>query len=343
MTSGQKTIASLIFSIIIFACFVIASFAGLFSKVETRFYEPIKISSIQKQLDTISEKSENYINSHIEKFASEYLVQSSIASYASQQANDDDVKMRTQITGNLFSTTSALDGIRLIDSNGRNVHFSTYQNDILRENASLKMYKNYSDLQSPSGKNEFSFSSISTDSNDAKTSCRITYDGSEKRILLSFPFYDSYNAYRGTIIFYLSSDDFARTLLAQNIISVNDSCTLISNSNGTIGGFVFGMPVVGRDILEKEILEHWQKNSAGPTRILAIAPDESSENKNDNHSQNTYWILISSTQAKVAKISGVYNESTFVMNKTLQTLLQVCAFVTLFLIIFMLFNIRQDD
>ena len=101
MTSGQKTIASLIFSIIIFACFVIASFAGLFSKVETRFYEPIKISSIQKQLDTISEKSENYINSHIEKFASEYLVQSSIASYASQQANDDDVKMRTQITGNL--------------------------------------------------------------------------------------------------------------------------------------------------------------------------------------------------------------------------------------------------
>lgn len=341
VTSGQKIAVSLLTTVVIFACFTVAAFAGLFSQIEARFYEPSKVAVIRKQLDAVSESNETYIKTLLDRFgtgAASYVRTEVVSSYLAQTPADADVQQRTKVTGTLFSETPGLDGIRLVDANGRNVHFSTYPADIVKQTDTLRMYKNYDELKSSSGENEFSYESVAA--SDSLTGgaekYRIRYDGKNARLIFSFPFYDSYSAYRGTMLFYVNAEDFDRTLVMQNIVTMNDSCMLVSSSDGTSGGFVFGMPNVGHDIIEPRILLKWQGSSHGPDKLVSVS--ETGADADDSG-----WILISGRENSFMRISGVYRASAFVMPRIVQVLLLVCVFVTLFLVIFLAFSLRRDD
>ncbi|MCK9170211.1 MAG: hypothetical protein M0P01_07325 [Treponema sp.] len=339
MTSGQKIAVSLLTTVVIFAGFSIAAFAGLFSQIEARFYEPAKVAGIRKQLNTVSESSETYIKTLLDRFGTgsvSYIRNKAVFSYLSPAPADTDVLQRTKATGTLFSETPGLDGIRLIDANGRNVHFSTYSSDILKQTDTLRMYKNYDEFKSPSGENEFPYESVSVP--DTLTSStekyRITYDGKNSRLIFSFPFYDSYSVYRGSMLFYVNAQDFDRTLVMQNLISINNSCVLISTSDGKTGGFVFGIPNVGRELIESGILHNWESSSSGPDKIIS---------EDGTGGNSTGLILISGTKNEFVRISGVYSSASFMMPQSVQILLLVCVFITSFLIIFMIFSLRRDD
>jgi hypothetical protein len=342
VTSGQKIAVSLLTTVVIFACFTVAAFAGLFSQIEARFYEPSKIAAIQKQLDAVSESNETYINTLLDRFGTgsvSYVRDKAVSSYLSAAPADADVLQRTKVTGMLFSETPGLDGIRLVDANGRNVHFSTYMQDVLKQTDTLRMYKNYDELKSPSGGSEFTFESVAAP--DSLTTngiekYRIKYDGNNGRLIFSFPFYDSYSAYRGTMLFYVNAQDFVRTLVMQNLVTINSSCVLVSAADGSSGGFVFGMPDVGRNILEPRILLEWQSSSSGPDKIVSASGDGT---ETDEQS----WILISGRKNLFMRISGVYRASLFVMPGIVQVLLLICVFITSFLIVFMIFSLRHDD
>lgn len=339
MTSGQKIAVSIVTTAVIFACFVVAAFAGLFSKIEARFYEPAKIADIRKQLDSVAECSETYINTLLEQFdtgENAYLSDRSIASYALTSSTDSDVQQRTRRTAALFSEVSGLDGIRLVDANGRSVHFSTYPSDILKQTDSMRIYKNYDELRTPLGGDEFAFFKVSVPDTVEGQRYRIVFDGEDNRILFAFPFYDPYGVYRGTMIFYVNAQDFNRMLIARNLTTVANTGDLISDSSGAIGGFVFGMPSLGRDDIEREAVARWRDNSTGPDKIAAI-PVSGGESK------ESYWILISSNRSRFIKTAGIYRDSIFIMPHTVQFLLLTCVFITLFLMIFMLFNLRRDD
>ena len=339
MTLGQKIAVSIVTTAVIFACFVVAAFAGLLSKIEARFYEPAKIADIRKQLDSVAECSETYINTLLEQFdtgENAYLSDRSIASYALSFPSDSDVQQRTRRTAALFSEVSGLDGIRLIDANGRSVHFSTYPSDILKQTDSMRIYKNYDELRTPLGGDEFAFFKVSVPDTVEGQRYRIVFDGEDNRILFAFPFYDPYGVYRGTMIFYINARDFNRMLIARNLTTVANTGDLISDSSGAIGGFVFGMPSLGRDDIEREAIARWRDNSPGPDKIASIPASGSA-------SKESYWILISSNRSRFIKTAGIYRDSIFIMPHTVQFLLLTCVFITLFLTIFMLFNLRRDD
>jgi hypothetical protein len=341
VTSGQKTAVSLLITVVIFACFTVAAFAGLFSTIEARFYEPAKITGIRKQLDTVSESSEIYIKTLLDRFgtgADSYAGNPIVSSYLAQEPADEDMRQRTKITGELFSETPGLAGIRLVDANGRNIHFSTFTSDILKQTDSLRMYKNYNESKTPSGETEFPFSAVAAP--DSLTSnaekYHIVYDGKNSRLIFSFPFYDSYAAYRGTILFYVDSQDFNRALVLQNLVSVNNLCVLVSDADGKTGGFVFGMPNVGRNVIEEQTLSKWQSNSTGPYKIVSTFSSSGATN-------DSGWLLISGKENSFIKVSGVYQDSVFMMPQSVQVLLLVSVFITLFLIIFMIFSLKHDD
>ena len=339
MTSGQKIAVSIVTTVVIFACFVVTAFAGLFSKIEARFYEPAKIADIRKQLDSVAEYSETYINTLLEQFSTgenAYLSDRSIASYALSFPSDSDVQQRTRRTAALFSEASGLVGIRLVDANGRSVHFSTYSADMLKQTDSMRMYKNYDELRTPLGNDELAFFKISVPDSAERRRYRIVFDGEDNRILFAFPFYDPYDVYRGTMIFYVNAQDLNRSLIARNLTTVANTSDLISDDTGAIGGFVFGMPTVGHDDIEREAIARWRDDSTGPDKI-ALIPESGGEAK------ESYWILISSNRSRFIKTAGVYRDSIFLMPPAVQFLLLSCVFITLFLTIFMLFNLRRDD
>lgn len=140
MTSGQKTAVSLLISVVLFAAFVVAAFTGLFSVIDARFYEPGKISQIQKHLDTVSENFNEYIETLESRFGkneNSFLKQTCVQSYIENQPSDEVIRERSKLSGDLFSQTPGLLGMRLIDKNGSSVHFSTFSSDVLNRTSEI--------------------------------------------------------------------------------------------------------------------------------------------------------------------------------------------------------------
>lgn len=367
MTSSQKTAVSLLVSVILFAAFSVISFTGLFSLIDARFYEPEKISQIQKHLETISENYDEYITTLESRFGkneNSFLKQKSVLSYIESKASEEDVLLRSRLSGELFNQTPGLMGMRLVDKNGINIHFSTFSSDILNRTSETVAYKNYTDSISLTGQKEIPFEKIySPDSFETSgIVCKTIFDGNDNRIIFSFPFYDVYSAYRGSFIFYVNANDFNRVLLSKKLITFGNTGTLVSgltsdeNDKNTDykSGFVFGIPAVanGKQIFEKEILSRWQRGLTAPEKIVYKKSDDSfSESEFDavtnavdaENKKNNYWILVSSTKTAFGYVGGIYPDEIFVMSDGVKILLLVCIFITLFLIVFLIVNLKQDD
>ncbi|MBQ0002380.1 MAG: hypothetical protein KBT21_02460 [Treponema sp.] len=362
MTSGQKTAVSLLVSTVLFAAFALVAFTGLFSVIDARFYEPGKLSQIQKHLDTVSENYNEYIETLENRFGkseNSFLKQKSVKSYIDGKPSDDDVRNRSKMSGDLFSQTPGLLGMRLIDKNGTSIHYSTFSTDVLSRTSEIVSYKNYSESITLSGEKEIPFEKInSPDSySTSGTVCNTIFDGRDNRIIVSFPFYDSYSAYRGSFVFYVNANDFNRVLLSKKLITFGDTGSLVSGLNPEDekkesdykSGFVFGIPVVGREIFEKEILSRWEKGLTNPEKIVYSSIENTFDVKEydasakDKKERNHYWVLVSSTKTPFGHIGGVYPDEVFAMSESIKILLLICIFVTLFLVVFLCINLKQDD
>ena len=362
MTSGQKTAVSLLISVVLFAAFVVAAFTGLFSVIDARFYEPGKISQIQKHLDTVSENFNEYIETLESRFGkneNSFLKQTCVQSYIENQPSDEVVRERSKLSGDLFSQTPGLLGMRLIDKNGSSVHFSTFSSDVLNRTSEIVSFKNYTDAITLTGEKEIPFEKISSPDSYGTNGvvCKTVFDGRDNRIILSFPYYDSYKAYRGTFVFYVNANDFNRVLLSKKLITFGDTGSLVSGLNFEEekketeykSGFVFGIPAVGKKIFEQEILSRWEKGLFAPEKIVYKSSEDSFaiqeydaaiENKK---SDNNYWVLVSSTKTDFGYIGGIYPDEMFAMPDAVKILLLICIFVTLFLVVFLAVNLKQDD
>ena len=338
MTTGQKNAVSLLVSLVLFATFSMVAYSGLFSFIETRFYQPAKIQQIRQKLDGISDCYDSYISSIFQKIET-YCESKEFFSYMEQQASDSLVRERTRLTGELFNSIPALSGIRIVDVNGRNVHFSTFSADFLRNSENLRSYRNYLDLKNPLQQPEIPFENISFsnilsdgkngEKNDRKY--RFFADSECDRLIISLPVYDSYKVLKASAVFYLNSMDFNRELLKTNIVAVSDSSDFLNLADGKSGlyGYVFGLPVAGRQMLENLVLASWQTTGDGPERLASY--------------ENGFWVLFSSRKSSFAVISGVYRDEIFAMPYSVRILLLVCAFISLFLVVCLLVSLKHDD
>ena len=127
--------------------------------------------------------------------------------------------------------------------------------------------------------------------------------------------------------------------------------TLISSKDGTAGGFVFRMPRVGQALLANEILRRWYINSNGPdeiasspkVKVTGVTADEDSAAEQKFDQRYVSWNLITSPVSEYFKISGLYSYDMLTMPQYIKILLLICSFITVCLIIIILFNIRKDD
>lgn len=365
MTSSQKTAVSLLISVILFGAFVVLAYTGLFSVIDARFYEPEKIEQIQNHLDFVSENYNEYIQTLEKRFGigeHSFLNQKSVLSYIENSPSDENVKTRSKLSGDLFSETPGLLGMRLIDKDGISIHYSTFSTDILNRTKEVVSYKNYSEVVTLSGEVELEFEKISSpDSYSTKGKvCKTVFDGKDNRIIFSYPFYDSYSAYRGSFIFYVNANDFNRVLIAKKIITFGETGNLVSglnvqtsssieNKTDYKSGFVFGIPRVGKELFEKEILSRWEKGLLSPEKIVfkenqnSFDSDEKTFSLLENKNKESYWVLVSSTKTQFGYIGGIYSDDIFVMSDGIKILLLICIFVTLFLVTFLLVNLKQDE
>lgn len=341
MTSGQKTALSVLISVMLFGAFTVAAFAGLFSAIDARFYEPAKISQINQKLAGVSSACDDYLKTLTERFAlgqGAFLKNSSVKTFVEAKPSDEDVLSRGEALGELRSSTQGFLGLRVLDKNQNSIHYSTFHSDILRrdEKNNLTAYKNYLECVSLSGSEEISAQIVSCadTGGDLQAGQKIYFD-KENRIVFSFPLYDKYSVFRGSAIFYVNALDFTNVLLKKNLISIGESASFLSNGKSgadCICGYVFGLPSVGRDDFSAALFDAWQKNSGAAERLLSI--DEQKKN---------YWVAVSQKSKSGVFACGVYNDEIFALPSSARILILICVFISIFLICFLLLNLRRDD
>lgn len=335
MSSGQKVALSFLAALICFAGFVFFAQTNLMSTIETKFYAQSKIAQRQEQLDKLSNSCNNYISNILKKIetdSSSYLNSPAVKSYANQNPSEKDEVTRRNLTSTLFDTIEGLDGIRLIEGNGRNVHFSTYDTDVLKVDGLVKQYKNYPDLQEELG--ELESEMILTDSNNPKH--KIIFDSKQNRIIVSFPFYITEQTTFGSLVCYFNIYDFEQILVNSNLLPLGESFDLLTDDDGTGYGFACGIPGDGKADFTKAIINSWKIASGkadgknkGPENLIS-------------QSNGTNWVLLNSSNNTYFNVGWVFKANLFELPKELIYIIYVSVFVTLLLIFLLIFSLKKD-
>lgn len=354
MKSGIKTAVSLLIAILIFGGITVLSSFGMFSTVEKRFYEPARLKAINGKLDSVADCSNAYIDNLLALLGYEekgFLSSESVASFVNQAPSDEALYLFSSIREKI----PGLDGMRIVDSAGRRVHFSSFRNDYTIS-GNKRNYANYDVLKTSRGRGELEYSVVTAFGSEQENSLspRIVFDGEEQRLIFSYRLYsDASNKNGFSAIFYINPYDFINQLIEKHCISVNEQLTLISSSDGKMGGFVFALPAVGQNIFASEIIKKWDEKSFGPDIIVSTegtnfngitVNQETGEISGSNSDEKTVsWSLISSSVSRYCGIAGLYTNESLEMPGYVRVLLLICAFITVCLVIVILFNVRKDD
>lgn len=354
MKSFVKNSVGLLVAVGICGGITVASSLGMFSKIEKNFYEPARLSAIRTKLDSVAEYSNEYINNILQKIGPDeggFLANEAASSYFEREPSRE----VGRLFGKLLDEVPALEGLRVVERTGKRVQYSSFKNDSRNERGN-KTYSLYTELKTYSGASELDYSIVTAfpetedEENDIDLNrYRMVFDGYEQRIIISYPYF--YNEKSYSFIFYINPIDFVTQLVENRIISINDEMTLISSKDGTAGGFVFRMPRVGQSILANEILRRWYLKSTGPDEIASspkvqvsgLTADENSAEEQIIEERRISWNLITSPKSKYFNVSGLYSYEMLTMPQYVKILLLICSFITVCLIVIILFNIRKDD
>jgi len=329
--TAPKVALSLLLSILLFSGLAAAAYAGFFNILETRFYQPAVIASMEEQLEATADALKTWHSKNMETFA-QFVGAEPVQRSLLPNQSAQDIFDRSNLAGTLLADMPALTGIRIIDAGDtaiapendrgtRRIHFSTFREDILKKEDLQIAYENY-------GKNEadLPFNIVSVPDGSPP---KLIIDRDRDLFQYCFPFYDAFSSWRGTAVFYVSARAAAQYLIGENLFRISDSLVLLGDSTYTVSGIVTGMPRAGQQILGEAVIERWQRKDFTTDRI--VSTDDSG------------WVLLSRETGDYGFIGQLVQEKVFTFPQSVRILFLAISFLTLFLVIFLLFNLKQDE
>ena len=327
MTSGQKIAFSLLTTIILVAGFALtARTTNLFKILDDRYYSQVQVNEKNAELNRLSQSVDLYIQKVLEKIENSYIKEGCIRSYMDQNPSEALQQERRNLTAQLFSDIPSLSGIRLIDKNGKSLHYSSYDYDVLKVNGSYKTYKNYPDVVKDASELEYNLINVDEGNHERK----ILVDAEKKRLIISMPFYWIGDIYSASMLFYFNFSKIEQELINAKELSLNQSLTLCSYN--LKGGFVLNLPNINQEEFFEPVSQKWQEKRS------VTSPEKILQSKN-----NKDWLMLSSSDGKYLLAAGVYPSETFTLPKEFIYLLYVCVTITLFLISFLLFSLKRSS
>ncbi|MDR3166527.1 MAG: hypothetical protein LBT93_01180 [Treponema sp.] len=316
MTVSQKVALSLLISVVLFAGFTVLAFTGLFDLVEARFYNPSVVRGLTEEINRDTSTIEDFMAELQSRFSATLRESPVKRSFLPIQVGED-IFERTRIYGLLVESLAGLQWVRFIDAGGSRIHFSTYTQDILYQDRLSVVYRDYTN-----NPENLPYEQIAV-SNQGNT--KITFDEGGGRILFSFPFYDSFDVYRGTALFSLSLRAVTEHLIHEGRIKVGENITILNEP----GGIVSGIPLLLQNALLPMIASIWREG------ILNLSPLDSTDS-------GITLALISSKTLQGIFVGRLVDESVFSFPLAMKIILLASFFLTLYLIIFLAFNTKQD-
>ena len=341
MTAGQKVAFSALFSIGLFGAFVFVTKTNFIPEIEKRFYTQSKVQQKEDELNNVTKGIDSYIQNilnDLENKETGYLNSSEVSSYLSQNPAESDTVERRNITEKLFYEHPALKGIRFVDKNGVNLHFSTYdRTDVAKHVGIKKYYKNYPDLVEEY--KELDVKKIFSEKKQPEK--KIYFDESKNRFVLALPVNWLEDVYAGCFLFYFDVKTLSDNFSSNGIIRFSDNLKIISDEKYN-GGFVFGLPSENTEVFVESIKSSWKdtkQKTAIENPLLANNQIEKIVTQNDG----TNWVMMNSQNKNDYKLSLIVPNSFFELSNEFIYLIYLSIFISLFLVVFLIFSLKRDS
>lgn len=341
MTAGQKVAFSALFSIGLFGAFVYVTKTDFIPEIEKRFYTQSKVQQKEDELNNVTKGIDSYIQNilnDLENKETGYLNSSAVSSYLSQNPAESDTVERRNITEKLFYEHPALKGIRFVDKNGVNLHFSTYdRTDVAKHVGIKKYYKNYPDLVEEY--KELDVKKIFSEKKQPEK--KIYFDESKNRFILALPVNWLEDVYAGCFLFYFDVNSLTDSFSSEGIIRFSDNLKIISDEKYN-GGFVLGLPAENTEVFVESIKSSWkEKNQKTSTGNLLLANNQIE--KIVTQKDGTNWVMMNSQNKNDYKLSLVVPNSFFELSNEFIYLIYLSIFISLFLVVFLIFSLKKDS
>ena len=318
MRTSLKVFISLVISLAVFSGLLFLTASGYESFTETKIYKPSILRHINENLEEIEKTFIAWNETNTELFRN-FLHEEALMSTVKQDQEPSDIEERNNVISKIISTVPGFAGLRIIDSQYQKIHFSTFPEDILSKTDSMLSYKKYND----SG-NLVPYQHIaSADKSEVKITASTAFDV----ILYSLPFYDTYDVYRGTAVFYISGNSFLYHLVSQNILSISDGLALLSDESHTIIGILTGNHNIVSPELKGAVLNDWERVPQN-LRTISLEGEDC-------------WVLITK-KSDFGYIGRITEKDVFMFPMTVKYFLIFTVFVTIFLMFFLLLNIKRS-
>lgn len=339
MTSAQKIALSFLMTLVLFAGFLLTFNSYLFGFLEAKFYSQARILEKTEELNQISKSYDEYFKNFLSSINDNYNSWKnleSVRSYYEPNPSEVNVAGRRIATERLFSLYTALSGIRLIDKNGKNVHYSSFDDtDILKQSGISKVYKNYPDICKDT--DEILFEIFEKESDEKKSA--LFFDDKKNRIIICEPFFYSKNNFSGYALFYFDFLNLQKELLEKNYLKKSYNLTIFSDTD-LDGGIADGIISVEREKFKEPLLKIWAKQTK-INETQTVVPEKIFKLDVDENNEDFLVVLTNSCDSKI-NVSGVYNSIFFEIPKDLQFVIYLCIFISLFLILFLIFSFKRE-
>ena len=326
MKSAVKIVLTTVLTSLLFCgCVFVALYGGL-SFVELRFWRPRVTAQISSRLDIIGAAFDKWSDALISDF-SVYATQNAVASFVEREASDSDITLREQLTVKLLEKIPGLEGVRLVQDDGHHVHFSTYAADITKQGETFLIYAYYDTL------NVLPYQHVA-----AHQYAAVHADVEKGLFVFSIPFVASAQDFRGTLLFYVDENTFLSQLQTDGILKERETFSVVTFEPSTevsdgprSVGLVFSLPILGSDVLLQKISENWSSSKYGVEPIFQM--DEKS---------GAGFSLLTADSCRHALLGWILRTDDASFSKLEQLLFAVAVFITLYLLIFLLFNLKRD-
>lgn len=316
MIVTHKAALSLFISVFLFAGFTVIAFTGFFDLIESRFYKPSVTGALTREIEQDTQTIEEFFDEYGDRFSATLWEEAVQRSFLPHQ-NAEDIFERSKLYGLLVESGGGLQWVRFVDAGGRRLHYSSLNSDILRQDRASVAYRNYDTVD------QFPFDELAVLEHESP---KITLDDARNRIIFSFPFFDAQNVYRGTALFTVSARTLAERLIDSGRLKAGEDIALI----GQPAGIVVHLPPSGQDALIPLIASHWGQ-AGGGLAVLELADAAPAS-----------LALISLQTARGFLIGRLVNESLLAFSRSMKFILLMAFFCTAYLLVFLLFNLRQD-
>ena len=312
MTIIKKAIYS--FSISIFLCAIAAllSFLGIFNLTEKRFAYQEAIKNITQQTKHEG-RMINELLSRLQNVFSGILHNPAVRNSFLPKQNSDYIYERSKIFSVLHETYPYLLSVRFVDLNGKNIHYSTSAQDIIYSDSTSISYRNYNEDSL-----DLSFNEIWIPENEQ---AKIIPGKLNEKLIFSFPFFDSFDTYRGIAVFTVSLNIISDVLCAAGI--TGEQLTF----NRSPLGIISGVPAFSGVKILALISFLWKDK---PEEITYL------------ESENSSLVFISDTTNQNFYFGRLFSEPSIILPSGKKDFLFVTMFFSIFLMAFFFLNIRQN-